>query len=76
MDVPRTQRLWTEITQVECDGSRSIGPDGGGEHVAVFGGVHEHRVEGIGCADEGLRGSDFRDSPAKGTPQKNIGISR
>jgi hypothetical protein len=30
------------------------GAEGGGEHVPVFGGGHEHRVEAIGCADEGF----------------------
>jgi hypothetical protein len=30
------------------------GAEGGGEHVPDFGGVHEHRVEAIGCADEGF----------------------
>ena len=30
------------------------GAEGGGEHVPVFGGVHKHGFEAIGCIDEGL----------------------
>lgn len=31
------------------------GPDGGGEHVAVFRVVQHHGLDAIGCTDEGFR---------------------
>jgi hypothetical protein len=54
MDVPGTQRLRADIAKIERDDRRCSGPDGGGEHVPVFGIVKEYRFEAIGCIDDGL----------------------